>query len=82
MYNGRINISARLDNPKSLINIDSPKLANIRDPKAENATDDIDRSVWLKPADQKWIVKSVVEKQQKRCGEDPRPLSAVRLDTH
>jgi hypothetical protein len=71
----------RLDKPKSLINIDSPNLANIRYPIADNATDDIDRSVWLMPADQKWIVKSVVEKQQKRCGEDPRPLSAVRLDT-
>jgi hypothetical protein len=26
-------------------------------------------------------MKSVVEKQQKRCGEEPRPLSAERLDT-
>ncbi len=46
MYASSINIIVRLDNPKSLINNDSPNLANIRDPKAENATDDIDRSVW------------------------------------
>lgn len=35
-----------------MINTSSPNLANVRDPKAENATDDIDRSVWLTPADQ------------------------------
>jgi hypothetical protein len=46
MYNWRVSIFVGLDRPKSLISIDSPNLATLRDPKAENATDDIDRSVW------------------------------------
>ena len=51
------------------INKSSPYLAQSSS-KSEYRMDDIDRSVWLSQQT-KWIDKSVVEKQQKRCGEEP-----------
>ena len=57
-------------------------MAKIRDPKAENATDDIDRSVWLMPADQKWIVKSVVEKEQSDVGSNTPTVVSRKAGYH
>ena len=56
-----------LDKYIVLINKRSPYLAQSSS-KSEYRMDDIDRSVWLSQQT-KWIDKSVVEKQQKRCGE-------------
>ncbi len=66
MYNWFVNIIVR-QHIKVFHKLNSPCLAHSSS-KSEYRMDDIDRSVWLSQQT-KWIDKSVVEKQQKRCGD-------------